>query len=326
MKILRNINWMELSGLLVGALLAAVICVFGVVLYAKLMQEGLIGVNEYRVYSDFLSGQGLHKGTKVQINGVEVGKVSNLELTEGGRVRLEFTIRTEYKNWITDSASAYATRDQNVISERVVNIDISQKGQVLDEGGILQAGTAQDIETVLRTANELIDRIGKLVIVADTLLKRVTDTNTTVGIMLGSRRLYDKLEDQLGKVDGLTSDLDRITGQTNALLGTANRRLPGVFDSADTLTADVMKLSGNLDILSGRALGLIGSLDTTAAKMNGMVDDLRRMTGEAGSLISDGTHTLRRADDLMNGVSKFWFIRDKIPQKDTIPLLVEEPW
>ena len=39
-------------------------------------------------------------------------------------VRMEFTIRSEYKNWITDSAMAFAIRDQNVISARVINIDV----------------------------------------------------------------------------------------------------------------------------------------------------------------------------------------------------------
>lgn len=326
MKILRNVNWMEMSGLLVGALLAVVLCIFAAVFYAKLMQEGLIGVDEYQLYSDFESGQGLHKGTKVQINGVEVGKVSGLELTEVGRVRLEFTIRSEYRHWITDSAAAFATRDQNVISERVVNIEISQQGKVLEAGTTLRAGTAQDIETVLKTANELIDRIGKLVVVADTLLKLTMDTNTTIGVMLGSRRLYDQLEGQLYKIDGLTTQVGGITTQVGDLLGTANQKLPMFLDRADTLSSGIMELSGNLNVLSDRALGLMGSLDTTAVKVGSMVDDLQRITGTAGNLLVDGAQTLQRTEDIMGGLSKFWFIRNKIPRKDTIPLLVDQPW
>jgi len=326
MRILRNINWKELSGLLVGALLAVIVCVFGAVLYAKLMSEGLIGVDEYRIYSDFESGQGLHKGTKVQINGVEVGKVSGLSLAGDGRVRLEFTIRSEFRKWITDSASAYATRDQNVISERVVNIEISSQGKALSDGGMLRAGRAQDIETVLRTANELIDRIGKLVIVADTLLKLTMDTNTTVGVLLGSRTLYDKIDAQIDKFDALSTGLAGVTGQTSSLLGTANRRLPPLLDRADTLATDAIRLGGNIDRLVGQTGSLLGSLDTTKAKVDLILDDLKGVSGNVGNLMTDGTRTLQRADDLMNGVSKFWFIRSKIPREDTVPLLVEEPW
>ena len=326
MKILRNINLMELSGLLVGALLAIVLCIMAVVLYAKLNQEGLIGVDEYQLYSNFESGQGLNKGTKVQINGVQVGKVTHLELNDQGQVRLEFTLRSEFKNWITDQAAAYATRDQNVISERVINIAISQQGQVLPPGATIRAGTAQDIETVLRTANELIDRMNLLVKAADTLLKLTMDTNTTIGVLLGSRRLYDKLDHQMDKVDRLTTEFGTITQQANTLLGTTNQNLPRLFSRTDTIATEVLQLSADMSTLSERAMGLLGSLDSSASKVGVIVNDLQGVSGQMGDLVLDGGQTLQRADDLMNGISKFWFIRNKIPTKDTIPLLTDTPW
>lgn len=326
MKILRNINWMELSGLLVGALLASVVCILGAVFVAKLMQDGVIGVDEYHLYSDFQSGQGLHKGTKVQINGVEVGKVSKLELTDGGRVRLEFTLRSQYRSWITDSAKAFATRDQNVISERVVNIEIAKGGQILEDGGQIAAGTAQDIETVLKTANELIDRIGKLVVAADTLLKLAADTNTTVGVLLGSRKLYDQIEYQLYKLDTITTSVNTMAGSANGLLATTNVRIPRLLDKADTIANGVMRLSGDVNELSGKAKTLVSSLDTTATKVGILVDQLQGTASSVGGLLTDGTRTLQNADDLVGGISKFWFIRGKIPAKDTIPLLGNQSW
>ncbi len=326
MKILRNINWMELSGLLVGALLASVVCILGAVFVAKLMQDGVIGVDEYHLYSDFQSGQGLHKGTKVQINGVEVGKVSKLELTDGGRVRLEFTLRSQYRAWITDSAKAFATRDQNVISERVVNIEIAKGGQILEDGGQIAASTAQDIETVLKTANELIDRIGKLVVTADTLLKLAADTNTTVGVLLGSRKLYDQIEYQLYKLDTITTSVNTMAGSANGLLATTNVRIPRLLDKADTIANGVMRLSGDVNELSGKAKTLVSSLDTTATKVGILVDQLQGTASSVGGLLTDGTRTLQNADDLVGGISKFWFIRGKIPAKDTIPLLGNQSW
>ena len=44
---------------------------------------------------------------------------------------MEFSIEKKYQNLITDSAKAYAIRDQNLISARVINIDIKKnKGHV----------------------------------------------------------------------------------------------------------------------------------------------------------------------------------------------------
>ena len=41
-----HVNWMEISGLLVGIFSAVAVMVFGIVLYAKLFSSGMIGVEE----------------------------------------------------------------------------------------------------------------------------------------------------------------------------------------------------------------------------------------------------------------------------------------
>ena len=155
-KPIKQINWMEMSGLLVGIFFTVAVMVFGLVLYTKLFTSGMIGVEEYKLHSTFDKALGLRPGTRVQISGVDVGQISDMKI-EGDGVYMEFTLRKQFQNWITDSAQVYAIRDQNVISARVVNIDVKRgKGRVLEDGDFLPPGKAQDIETVLETANELL--------------------------------------------------------------------------------------------------------------------------------------------------------------------------
>ena len=153
-KPLKGINWMEISGLLVGVFFTVSVMVFAIVLYAKLFDEGIIGVEEYHLHSRFNKAFGLHAGTKVQISGVDVGQIDSMEV-EGNGVVMHFKIRKQYQNLITDSAEVFAIRDQNLISARVVNIDIRRsKGRVLQDGDFLKPGDAQDIETVIETAHK----------------------------------------------------------------------------------------------------------------------------------------------------------------------------
>jgi hypothetical protein len=77
--------------------------------------------------------------------------------------------------------------------------------------------------------------------------------------------------------------------------------------------------------LTGRANTLINSLDTTMRDVGNMVNGLNSVVGTAGNLITDGSQAVSRTDDFVSGISKFWFLRSKIPQKDTIPLL-EDAW
>ena len=327
-KRLRNIDWSsELSGLLVGAVLAIAICVSAYILVAKLHQEGVLGKREYTLYSNFVSGQGLRKGTTVQINGVDVGNVKDVSLNKDGFVKLELTIDIKYKQWITDKSVVYATRDQNIISERVINIDISEKGnKILEDEDYLIAGTAQDIETVLKTANELIDRVSELVNIAEVVLNMVKDTNTTIGMLIGPNKiLYNRLDHATITLNDMLAGANSMIDEANNLFGTINFNMPKAIAFADTLSTGVVGLMGNLDNLTGRANTLINSLDTTMRNVGGMVSDLNSVVGTAGNLIIDGSQAVNKADDFMGGVSKFWFIRNKIPQKDTIPLL-EDVW
>lgn len=321
-KNLRNLNWSELSGLLVGAALAIVICIGTIMLVLKLEAEGILWKYEYTLYCDLATGQGLSKGTKVQINGVNVGTVKEVSLAEHGAasaVRLELTIDTIYKKWITNKSVVFATRDQNIISERVVNIDISQKGnRVLEDKEYLIGGTAQDIETVLKTANELIASISNLVVLGDSLLKLAIDTNATIGMLLGSRVLYDRLDYAVRELNGLLKDVGGVVDDVDGMVKTVNDGMPKAMAFADTLSTSVMEVMGKAGVM-------MGSLDSTLRNVSGMVDDLNPIVGSVGNIITDGSQTLNKTEDLVGGVSKFWFIRGKIPKKDTIPLL-EDAW
>lgn len=320
LKPVRQINWMELSGLLVGVFITFAVMVFGAVLYAKLFSTGVIGVEEYKLYSNFEKAQGLHSGTTVQISGVDVGHVSDLKIDPSGKVRMEFTIKKEFQQWITDSSSIYAIRDQNVISERVVNIDIRKgEGRVLQDGEMITAGKAQDIETVLETVNQVLERVTVLINEADTLVSLVMDTGTTVGALLGSKTIYEKLNTQLDR-------LDRFSYTGTILLNEMNSEIPPLLYRADTITQQLSVLTTGLENTPEKINGTFRSLDTIFVKMNGAIDSLGGMMGNVSGVVSRGEETLQNADDLLEGLSSMWIIRRSMPVRDSVPFVAEDKW
>jgi len=311
---------MELSGLLVGVFITFAIMVFAGVLYAKLFSTGVIGVEEYKLYSNFEKAQGLHSGTTVQISGVDVGHVSDLKIDPSGKVRMEFTIKKEFQQWITDSSSIYAIRDQNVISERVVNIDIHKgEGKVLQDGEMITAGKAQDIETVLETVNQVLERVTVLINEADTLVSLVMDTGTTVGALLGSKTIYEKLNTQLDR-------LDRFSYTGTILLNEMNSEIPPLLYRADTITQQLSLLTTGLENTPEKINGTFRSLDTVFVKMNGAIDSLSGMMGNVSGVVSRGEETLQNADDLLEGISNMWIIRRSMPVRDSVPFVAEDKW
>lgn len=325
-KPLKQINWMEISGLLVGALFTVAIMIFAAVLYAKIISTGVVGIEEYKLHSTFDKALGLRPGTRVQITGVDVGQISGMTIISNG-VSMEFTIRKEFQNWITDSAEVYAIRDQNVISARVINIDIRRgKGRVLQDGDYLAPGKAQDIETVLETTNELLGRVNKLIDAADTLLDMAMDTGTTVGALFGSRQLYDNLNRQLFRLDDITYTGKITLLQAATLMDTLKSSVPVLLNKVDTIADDVGNIMGDLKNVPDHVNSILYKLDTTVGRVDGMVDNIGTVSTSLTDFISSSEETLENADELMNGISNMWLIRRSIPNKDTVPFMVETLW
>lgn len=332
-KSLNKVNWMELSGLLVGVFFTLAVVIFALVFYTKLFTSGMIGVEEYKLHSTFEKALGLRPGTRVQISGVDVGQISEMKIQSDG-VFMEFTIRKEFQNWITDSAEVFAIRDQNLISARVINIDVRRgKGRVLQEGEYLPAGKAQDIETVLETTNELLGRVNSLIDAADTLLGMAKDTGTTIGALFGSRLLYDNLNRQLNRLDDITLAGKNTLIKTSRLLDTLSENVPPMVNKIDNMTTDlsgivndIKPIPGKVDDLMGSVSGLVKSMDTTMGRVDGMVSKLGLMTSNISDFMETTEGTLQNADDLMEGISNIWIVRRNMPSKDSVPFMVETLW
>ena len=332
-KPLKQINWMEISGLLVGIFFTVAVMVFGIVLYAKLFSTGMIGVEEYRLHSNFEKAFGLRPGTRVQISGVDVGQIGGMDV-EGEGVKIEFIIRKEFQNLITDSATVFAMRDQNMISARIINIDIRRgKGRVLEDGDYLPPGQAQDIETVLETANELLGRVNQLIDAADTILGMAMDTGTTIGALFGSRLLYDNLNRQLNRLDDITYVGKKVLFQASDLFDTMQYHIPVLLDKVDTIATDVSGLMGDIkplpqkvDNLMNNVDTLMGRVDNTFGRVNGLLNEVGLVTSGLSDFMEATEQTLQNADDLMAGVSNMWIVKRSMPNQDSVPFMVETLW
>ena len=324
---------MEISGLLVGVFFTVSVMVFAIVLYAKLFDEGIIGVEEYHLHSRFNKAFGLHAGTKVQISGVDVGQIDSMEV-EGNGVVMHFKIRKQYQNLITDSAEVFAIRDQNLISARVVNIDIRRsKGRVLQDGDFLKPGDAQDIETVIETANELLGRVNTLINAADTLVGMALDTGTTIGALFGSRLFYDNLNRQLNRLDDITYSGKKVLNQASGLFDTIQVQVPVLLGKVDNIADNVSGMMNELqpmpqklDNLLGNVDGMMGKVDNTFNRVDGLLNEVSLVTAGLSDFMEATEQTLQNADDLMAGISNMWIVKRSLPSKDSVPFMVETLW
>ena len=327
-KRIKQINWMEMSGLLVGVISTVAAMIFALVLYNYLAANNILKDQQYKLYSTFEKALGLKKGTRVQISGVDVGQVTNTEIQPDGKgVRMEFSIKQQYQSYITDSALVYAIRDQNMISTRVINIDIKKdKGTILQDGQTIKAGPAQDIETVVETANQILGRVNNLIDAADELVAMALDTGTTMGALFGSRTLYDNLNRQLYRIDEITYIGKNVLKKTAFLLDTMKTTVPALLTRANDVTDNVGNLLEDFKPLPGQVTSLLNSMDSTVGRVDNLVTDFGTVTTGLQDFMNTTETTLQSADDLMSGISKMWLFRSNIPKHDSVPFVVETLW
>jgi phospholipid/cholesterol/gamma-HCH transport system substrate-binding protein len=310
-NVFHNINLRDFNNLFVGAFLASSLCIFFVITLLTLEKKDFFA-ETYHLYCNFDKGLGLNRGTIVQVNGVEVGQVDSIGLAMNGTVRLRLKIKSVAQKHITSGSEVYATRDKNVISDRIIFITHGDSGMVLKDKDEIKTASSQDIEALLEHVNQLLGRIDRIVVVADTLLKMAVNPQSTVGALLGSKEMYNNINAKLEQVGVIAEDA------SGFLKGVYGKSIP-LIDRLDSVsrTADLMLKNGNTSVTK------INQFLTTA---NATLTDAQELIHHGKTIIQGSEEKLERADELMKGIGSMWLIRNTLPQKDSLKLIDQGKW
>ncbi len=291
--------------LLAGFFVASGLIVFGVGGFVFLHQKGLFNLT-YTLHASFASGLGLRQGTDVQFNGVKIGRVETVELMpvsagarRAGHVLLGLTIDRRYREFLTDRSVAYAERDKNLVSDRVINLETPDPGgRRLDNQDTVRVTDARGIETLIGGLTRLLAKVDHLVTDVDEVMRRAGDPNATLGAMLGSRELYDRLLSGVAHADTALDQGQRLLGRADHLGDTLYHHVGVLLARADTASMSLQRTMAQAERLGGKANGIADRGDSV----------LRR----ADQVLREGSGKLEQAGDLMDAVSRLWFIRSKL--------------
>lgn len=303
--------------LLTGFFVASALVTFVVLLSTLLHKKGVFEMR-YTLSAVFENGVGLRPGADVLFNGVKIGRVEAVNLAAGaragsptGQVVLDLDIDRKFMDFITDRSVAFALRDKNLVSDRVVNIEtLAPGGRVLGTGDTLAVSESRDIETVLSGLTRLMGKMDVLINSIDEIVVMSKDPGSTVGAMLGSRELYDQLLHGVGQVDTAVREGRQVLQQVKELGDTVSASLGDFLARADTTSAKMVKTAEEVEKLSIQANVLAGQGEVILKRVD--------------QALLQGTGKMEQAGDLMDAVGKLWFIRAKLERKGEYPLLMNE--
>ena len=315
----------------------------------------------YTIHADFTEVGGLVEGATVRLAGVQIGRVSavNLPPQPGGKVRVDLTIARRFSDRIRKNSVA-RIETQGLLGDRIVEITVGDAsapavapGEVLasrdpaDFGRIVAAGaeTAKNVAALADALRETADQINKS--------KMIESAATTVN-KLG--RVVDQVELGRGWAHTLIYEEPIALKRLNELIASTQTVIErvekgqgaaGVLVSPES-TASAKRFVAAMDRLSAmvaepeREQGLVPAL-LFDPKYKALLDDLRVVThnlrlisdrvaggkGTLGSLVADsgddGSLSLTM-QDLQVAVANLKSISEKINEGEgTVGLLIADP-
>ena len=279
----------------------------------KLGEEAFTPKDSYPVYAMFQNVSGLLKGAKVNIAGVTVGKVGDIELTPEGKAKVKLLIYKKYK--IAEDSKA-VIRTFGVLGDKYVEIEPGHSSRYLSPGEVIsRTEGAVELDEVLSSIGPAIEGLKEILgseegkqnlkelVVSfketarsiNEVAKKVESGKGTLGRLLTDESLYNELTSTIKDIKFTAQNLKKVAIQISQGQGTLGKLVKDdtLYQKLNILSARLTKLSEKLEKGQG-TLGklltddsLYADLKSTARSLKIIAQKIERGEGTLGRFIND---------------------------------------
>lgn len=273
MKLSREVK----TGILaIGAIL---LFIFG---YSYLKGTNLLE-NNRTFYVKYKNVEGLSKSAPVTINGLGVGKVTNIDFANSqGNLVVTFTVEKDFDFSKNSLVRIYSS---GLIGGKSLGIFPVYEGPLAKSGDTLSGEVEKGmLDAVGERLGPLQEKVNNTLAVVDTLLLSVNDI-----IDEDTRDNLKKAIANLSKAsndfEGITSGLSGVSQKVNVLLDDNDEKLNRTFTNLDVTASNFAKLSDSLaQIETGQ---MVRDLEEVTSKLNAIVSNVENGEGSIGKLLKD---------------------------------------
>jgi phospholipid/cholesterol/gamma-HCH transport system substrate-binding protein len=225
--------------------------------------------------AEFSNASGLRDGEFVRAGGVEVGKVSNLKLVDGGR-RVLVTLNVDRTLPLYQSTTAQI-RYQDLIGNRFVNLERGTgegADRILPPGGFIPMSRTQpalDLDALIGGFKPLLKALDPE--------KVNTIASSLVTVLQGQGGTINDILDQTAQLTSTLADRDQAIGE--------------VITNLNTVLATVVKHEKEFDQTVNNLEVLITGLRNRADPLANATADISNAAGTLGDLLADDRPILK---------------------------------
>jgi phospholipid/cholesterol/gamma-HCH transport system substrate-binding protein len=295
----RSLAWSELK---IGLMAVAALALTAMLVIAVGGASGFAW-ERYALKTNFSDVQGLKSGAIVRIAGVEVGKVTRVELSGSG-VEVGLSIKKENRSRVTTESRA-SIGSMSLLGEPLIDVSPATSGTPLNDGDTLKSTKPPvAFSDVAETANQGIES-------ATALLKDIQAGKGTVGKLFTDESLYKELNAFVESASQVTASINRGRGTLGKLTND-----PKAYDELNASLANLRKMTDRINAGEG-SLGqllkddkLAKSLTATTSNFEQVSGRLTRGDNTAGKLLTEKelydrlNSTVSRLDQLSKNLNE----------------------
>lgn len=287
----------------IGLMVAATLIMF-VLGFNYLRGSGFFSSDQefHTVYDNV---QGLQESAVVQLKGLTVGKVSNIELQEDKKIKVTFSVKKDVK--IPVGSNAQLASADLISGTKIINLNLADSitthykdGSYIDgkpSGGLLDNLSDQ--------VSPLVGVVQHAVITLDTLLNSVNEViNRDTRQHLNAS--FAALEVAMTELSSIASAINKQSDQLTGVIRNANNITGNLASSNEQITHTL----GNLETFSANLSAApidktMADLEKAVSNMQGIISKINTSEGTLGLLMSDKklyhnlTSTLGSLDTLL---------------------------
>jgi len=236
----------------------------------RVSQGSLFNAGTYSIYLEVDSAVGLDKKTQVQIAGVDVGEVLDIELIDNQKALVELAIQNNVK---INSNAISRIKTMGILGDAY--IEIYQPGPLndpLEEGKTIKNVTNYgDVNSVTQQVSSIAEDVKAI-------------TTQMRKLMAGDDSAFDRT---IKNLENITSSFSRLSLKNEK--------------NIDILVSNMKALSQNLNYIVAKNMGRV---DRTVYNLEDITKDMAEGRGTIGKLLKD-EDTVNKLNDTLDGISSF---------------------
>lgn len=324
----KEVRWSQLK---VGVLVSVALLTLIALIFLMTGSVGGLFVSKIKVHSFFENAAGLKVGGPVNLEGVTIGTVTKIAVSDDPKRRLtpvEVTMKiTErYRHNLRVDSKASLTQE-GVLGDTVVDINSQfANGHELRAGDELSTMETPSLTDVVKASQGTIEQFNVILAKLNSLVDSMQSNNSSIGKLLTTPDLYNQGYAAVDQLNKLATNLNAGKGSVGKFLTDDE-----MYNRLNDTVKHLQHVSEELDSGQGSAGKLLHDDDAlynqmtqTLAHANSILADADAGKGGLGLLTKDPAFakklddTVTRLDNILNGIDQGKGTLGQLAQNDSV--------